>query len=221
MYAETYFNESVEGLTVGSPVKYRGITVGKVKQITFVTNVYDVASNSNYGRYIYVLFSINTDFLKNINAEELGPFLENEIKAGLRAKLTLQDLTGNAYLAINFMNPKQNPVLPINWKPKYIYIPSTPSVLSLVADNIEGILNNLQGVDFQRFFDNVELLAATTNTTMQGVNSILSRSQNSLVATSQNMETLTNTLQQLVTELKANPSSILFDKPPVVDPSKL
>ena len=34
--AETYFTESVTGLDLGSPVKYRGVPVGEVKRIGFV-----------------------------------------------------------------------------------------------------------------------------------------------------------------------------------------
>ena len=42
--AETYFAESVAGLDLGSAVKYRGVPVGEVKRIGFVS-----ASTANRG----------------------------------------------------------------------------------------------------------------------------------------------------------------------------
>ena len=37
---ETYFNESVQGLDIGSKVKYRGVSVGEVTRIGFTYNKY-------------------------------------------------------------------------------------------------------------------------------------------------------------------------------------
>ena len=38
---ETYFNESVQGLDIGSKVKYRGVSVGDVTRIGFTYNKYE------------------------------------------------------------------------------------------------------------------------------------------------------------------------------------
>jgi hypothetical protein len=38
---ETYLNESVQGLEVGSKVRYRGVVVGEVRRIGFTYNTYE------------------------------------------------------------------------------------------------------------------------------------------------------------------------------------
>ena len=37
---ETYFNESVQGLDIGSKLKYRGVTIGEVTKISFTYTKY-------------------------------------------------------------------------------------------------------------------------------------------------------------------------------------
>ncbi len=221
---ETYFNESVQGLTVGSPVKYRGITIGKVTRITFVGDVYHFSKRgSKYARYIYVLFSINPSqagYEGHIG--QLHQFITKQVEDGLRVKMVLQDLTGNVYLELNFNRPdNESHQLPVVWQPQHIYIPSTESVLTRFADNIQNILNGLKDVNFKQFFTNIQDVAKSTNDAMKNVNNILVRSKQSVIQTSKNMDAISKNLRGLTSELSANPSSILFDKPQQIDPSQL
>ena len=40
MYIETYMDESVAGLNIGSPITYRGVDIGRVEGISFVSSRY-------------------------------------------------------------------------------------------------------------------------------------------------------------------------------------
>lgn len=218
---ETYFNESVQGLSIGSPVKYRGIKIGYVKKIDFTGSVYHLTPQSSVGRYIYVLMVIDEGFLTRLSQNKLKHVLHKAVTTGLRVKLALQDLSGNAYLEMNFVDPKQNPALPIKWTPENPTIPSMPSVFAEFADNVQNILQNLKDVDFQKLFKNMQELSSSTKTTVKHVNTILNSSQNAIIQTSHNMQTVSQNLRDLTQSLNQNPSKALFNKPPVINPRTL
>ena len=149
IYVETYFNESVQGLLEGSPVKYRGLQIGYVKQISFVSQIYKNTIEKHHGlysRYIYVKMAITADALTTAPEQALKIALASDINTGLRIKLALQGLTGNAYLELDYVNPRAHPPIEIYWKPRYYYIPSTTSTLTSLADNISSILDELKEV---------------------------------------------------------------------------
>jgi len=159
---ETYFNDSVAGLDVGSPVRFRGVPLGQVSEIlpSWTEYEWDVPTNKRRD-YIVVRATIaqNRDWIVRIRRET--PAM---IAAGLRAQTQLAGITGQQYLGLDFLDPGQYPPLPFDWKPKYIYMPSAPSLTSQIIANVQHFLANLDKLDLQRLERNINTLLETLNT---------------------------------------------------------
>lgn len=223
-YFETYFNESVQGLTIGSPVKYRGLTIGYVKKMSFINEVYrsKMALESPFNRYIYVEMAITSSFLTKVSPQHEENFTQHEIANGLRTQLALQGLTGNAYIELNYVPSIQNPPLPIDWKPHFIYIPSTKSSLTHFSDNAQAVLENLKKVNFEKTFNHIDALAVETQKVIQKTNKLLLQTQETIVSTVNNANSATNNINMLLEEAKGYPAQALFGRPPKkLDPNKL
>lgn len=143
---ETYMNESVNGLDVGSPVKFRGVKVGSVRTVGFTWSEYDVHEGTEGYRYVRVLCELDMHKFPDMSPEQLAASLENEVKKGLRMRPVSQGLTGQLYLGMDYVEPAQNPTLPVKWTPKNAYIPSAPSIMSKVESAVNSISNTLAGI---------------------------------------------------------------------------
>jgi ABC-type transporter Mla subunit MlaD len=217
LYIETYFNESVQGLSVGSAVKYRGIDIGYVKQIKLVSAVYPMTqaqANSRYGRYVYVLLSLPPNFIPGIPSDNVKSVVQKDVGLGLRVQKALTGLTGTAYLELNFSKPKDNPILPILWKPRYLYIPSKTSTLTAFGDSVQSILSGMKDVNFKKLFGNMQTLVKRSDSFVTRADNMLGKTQNDFKATLDNMKAISSNMRE-------NPSALLFSHPAPVDPKKL
>ncbi len=160
---ETYINESVNGLEVGSPVKFRGVKIGRVSRIGFVTNSYADLGDSEY-RYIHVVCDLDDKYLGEYSEEEMERITRREVKEGMRIRPTTQGLTGQLFLEVDYLNPKTHMPLPLAWKPEYIYIPSAPSTLSMVEGAIASISKTLEGLGGSDIAGAIEELRKTAET---------------------------------------------------------
>jgi paraquat-inducible protein B len=143
---ETYFRESVQGLDVGAPVKFRGVTLGRVTTIGLVSAEYgrgQVIEPADVSfRLVFVRFVIDPQRVGRL------PDTARAVQTGLRAKVAPQGLTGTSYIELDFVPPGQYPPLELPWTPHAEYIPSMPSSLSQVQDQAQQLLARLNSVDF-------------------------------------------------------------------------
>jgi phospholipid/cholesterol/gamma-HCH transport system substrate-binding protein len=146
---ETYFVESVQGLEEGAPLKFRGVRIGRVVEITLVGKAYLTER-----QYVLIRANLFPDTFRVMCLPENGSDLNNEIGKGLRIRLSFQGLTGAAHLEMDYMDPKQNPPLKIDWKPIYCYIPSASSTIRRFSDAVDKLLKNFEGLDLKNIAEN-------------------------------------------------------------------
>ncbi|MCW8800964.1 MAG: MlaD family protein [Desulfobacter sp.] len=157
--AETYFNESVQGLNIGSEVKYKGVKIGAVKSITTPTKVYDIASN-----YVLVTFSLSEDCYVGQTGKRPEERMKKAVEKGLCVFLSFNGLTGSAYLETDYQ--KNGPDdLKISWTPENIYVPSRSSNIKQVKDGISQVMQLLGSLDFQEMKKDLSALLKGLNIT--------------------------------------------------------
>src|SRR5439155_17857196 len=148
---ETYIDESVQGLDVGSPVKFRGVPVGRVEQISLTSAEY-----STRRQYVLVRVAISSNMFQFPVNDPNSPALKNELDRGFRIRLAPQGLTGVAYLEADYLDPERNPSLEIDWQPYYPYIPSTRSRITQLSEAVERILRNFSDIDIAQLSQTID-----------------------------------------------------------------
>jgi phospholipid/cholesterol/gamma-HCH transport system substrate-binding protein len=162
---ETYIEESVQGLDIGSPMKFRGVLVGKVEEITLTSAVYDTKR-----RYVLVRVGITSNLFQFPLADPNDPSFKSELERGFRVRLAAQGLTGVAYLEADYLDPERNPPLEIDWQPKYPYIPSARSRILQLGDSVDRILQNFEQLDIPQLTSSIEKSLAAITKTAEGAN---------------------------------------------------
>ena len=134
--AISYFDESVQGLEVGSPVKWRGVTIGTVAEITVAPD----------GRQVQVTSNVYSDSLKRLGLEqpkEGGEFIDPD----LRVQLASAGITGVRFLQTDFFDSARYPPPRLPFAPPWNYVPSTRSTLKSVEDSALDILNKFPDLE--------------------------------------------------------------------------
>ncbi len=148
---ETYFSETVQGLDIGAPVKFRGVTVGRVREIGLVSSAYhhqgSVQDDPKW-QMVYVRMEISGDMAPVATPGQL-------VDSGLRLQMASQGITGVTYIEANFVSRGRYPIHSVPWAPRYDYVPSIPSTITQVQSAAERFLERLESVDFVGLVANI------------------------------------------------------------------
>jgi ABC-type transporter Mla subunit MlaD len=131
LHYHTYFDESVQGLEVGAPVKYRGVSIGTVAGI-------EIAPDR---RHVDVSMAIKLGDLRRLGLTE--PRRTFAVPPDLRAQLGSQGITGVKFVNIDFFDPKANPVAELPFTPAPNTIPAAASLMKGLEDSLAKALDRL------------------------------------------------------------------------------
>lgn len=131
-YYVSYFDESVQGLDIDSPVKYRGVFIGRVASIS-------VAPDS---KLIKVLLKI-----------ESGQTLDKDIVAQLKSV----GITGSMFVELDRKEegePDQSP--PVSFPSEYPIVASKPSEIGELLSGINEVLNQLKSLSLNAITEKIK-----------------------------------------------------------------
>src|SRR5262249_39104674 len=156
---ETYFNESVAGLELGAPVRFRGVPLGQVSEIITSSAAYERGVPLDRRKdYIVVRAKIN---FSGEQTEQMKDDVTQLVPRGLRAQTQLAGITGQQYLAVDFLDPRKYPPLEFQWTPKYTYVPSAPSLTGEIVAHAQAFLAHLNEVDIKNLGENLNALVVS------------------------------------------------------------
>jgi paraquat-inducible protein B len=155
-----YFNESLNGLNEGAPVKYRGVTIGSVKRVMVRFN----QATNDYA--MPVIIELEEKLVTERIGEPAQVFteagLQQRIQAGLRASLQSESLvTGVLYID---MRPDPDAPVPVFHQTvkRYPEIPSEPT-------QIQELFNNLASLDIKSIETNLNVLLKKLDGTLDAL----------------------------------------------------
>jgi paraquat-inducible protein B len=161
-----YFDAAVTGLSVGAPVRFRGVQIGEVSEIVAL---YD---STNDDILIEVLVEITpghiTDIATRTAVRPTSPaqdIVNALVKRGMRASLQVQSMvTGLLYVELDF-HP-DTPVKLLGLNGQYVELPTVPSTMEQLFANVKSAIQDLGKLPLDQLLK--ELIA-----TFDRVNAIL------------------------------------------------
>lgn len=208
VYAETCFDRSVSGLSIGSAVNFRGVKIGEVKEISFVGNKYNVRGDDNLRVYIKMGFPrsrLTAYEDEGVGADEaLGYMVES---VGIRATVSASGVTGLSRIELDAA--PDFPAIQPSWTPEYAYIPPKPSFIDSFSDSATRVMDQINRMDIASVWSNVSASVESLARLSDGVKSTLEASRSDAERIIGNLSSTAAAVRDLMERLRENPSLLI------------
>jgi len=182
----TLFAESVQGLDAGSPVKYKGATIGSVTKVTIRIKDKLIRVDMNINPET---LSMETDSYQHWR-QQFYTFFRQELKLGLRCRLAYAGITGMKYIDLDYYTrdkTEQSKIKPLLDKGHdFLYIPSQPSVFNDMLTMVSSSLEKISKIKFEKLSNELSATIKALQTLID--NPKLSKTIDQLERTSVNIE---------------------------------
>ena len=225
----TYFNQSVSGLGIGSNVKYKGVTVGKVTKIQLQFE------GDGEPPLAKVLYEINAANLLNKYGLSVKSFdfkaHERAVANGFRAKLDFESLiSGQLYIDLNFFKDAAPPQLHASVNEHVFEVPPQPSDIEAILAELTKAVGNIGSVDFASLAKDLAALlksaqAAIDSMHLDQLDSALNKAANSIsnLANGEQVKSVLTSVRESFHQLTATLKSLnpaVGDLKPTLDQAK-
>jgi phospholipid/cholesterol/gamma-HCH transport system substrate-binding protein/paraquat-inducible protein B len=163
---ETVFDESVQGLDVGSPVKLRGVKIGTISYIGLVGDNYvldDTAIAAEEANRVLVRMKIDQRGEVERSHEERVQIIKDLAEKGLRLRITPLGITGTSFIQADYVDPSAKPPMKLSFTPEYLYVPSSQSTISQLSSAAERLMSRIDKLDVEALLTNFDKLLETLN----------------------------------------------------------
>lgn len=157
------FSGSVNGLVVGSPVKFRGVPIGSVSRIRL-----GLPGASEADVRIPVWYTVDLDTISGYQGRRFQldrQRLDQLIAAGLRAQLQTESfVTGVLFVGLDFF-PDSQAVLALTEQPEVLEIPVMPTTIEKAMQTLDRLVKRIEALD-------LEGLVASARHALDGVDNL-------------------------------------------------
>jgi paraquat-inducible protein B len=171
-----YFEGSVRGLSVGAPVDFRGIEIGRVNDIFLEFDWENLAFR------IPVLIELEPDRIDWVGRQTMDrrQGMEFLVEKGLRAQLKQGSLlTGQLYVALD-MYPDAPPAK-IVWAEPYAELPTIPTPMEEITRNVSKIVEKFEKIPLEQIGNDLRDTMAHLNRTTEDLQKLVQNLDASVV----------------------------------------
>lgn len=194
--AVLFFEGSLAGLDVGSPVTFRGIKVGTVTRIMIE---YDATKQQIH---IPVFIQVDPQEFQIVSGERRISNIEIMIKRGLRGQLAVQSLV-TGQVSVNFDFHPEVPIRLVGAEPGVLEVPTMPSNLEELKASVASVMAKISQLPLDQISAETITVLKSTNELLQQLNSHVEPLADSMTRTSDQADRTLVDSQKFIQELNA------------------